>query len=181
MTRKLKTTNIKGKEYVEVKERLLAFKDDCANGSIRTELVSTADASRVIIKATVIPDVAKPERYFTGYSQARWDDAGSMVNKTSAMENAETSAVGRALAMMGIGIIDTVASVDEINKAKIEERKLPTLTTPTLPTVTPEGATAKQITTIQDLQAQGKVEKTLNPYKLSKSQAFKVISEVWGN
>jgi transcriptional regulator NrdR family protein len=40
-----------------------------------------------------------------------------MVNKTAALENAETSAVGRALAMMGIGVIESIASVDEINKA----------------------------------------------------------------
>jgi hypothetical protein len=40
-----------------------------------------------------------------------------MVNKTSALENAETSAVGRACAFAGIGVIDSIASADEVHKA----------------------------------------------------------------
>ena len=51
-----------------------------------------------IVKAFVVPDVDKPQRMFTGYSQAKRGDG--FINKTSALENAETSAVGRALAMM---------------------------------------------------------------------------------
>ena len=46
------------------------------------------------------------------------------------MENAETSAVGRALAMMGIGVIDSIASVDELNKAKNRGTGTKTQTTP---------------------------------------------------
>jgi hypothetical protein len=67
--------------------------------------------------AKVTPDTSKPERYFTGHSQA--DEKQGMVYKTAALENCETSAVGRALAMMGIGVIDSIASVDEMKKANV--------------------------------------------------------------
>jgi len=108
-----KAIDIKGKKYVLVSDRILAFNEEYKNGMITTDLISSPSDNMVIIKATVHPD-ADSGRFFTGYSQATWGDG--MVNKTSAMENAETSAVGRALAMMGIGVIDSVASVDEINK-----------------------------------------------------------------
>ena len=60
--------------------------------------------------------MSAPDRYFTGLSQEKVGDG--YINKTSAMENSETSAVGRALAMMGIGVIDSIASVDEVRKAE---------------------------------------------------------------
>ena len=111
-----KAINIKGKQYVLVSSRILTFNAEYPNGSIRTELISEPTAEVVVIKATVLPDFQNAKRYYTGYSQAKWGDG--YINKTSALENAETSAVGRALAMMGIGVIDSVASVDEINKAE---------------------------------------------------------------
>jgi len=111
-----KAIDIKGKEYILVKDRILAFNELFPTGSITTELVSSVDAQMVVVKATVKPD---EKRAFTGYSQATWGEG--YINKTSALENAETSAVGRALAMMGIGVIDSIASVDEIKKANNEE------------------------------------------------------------
>jgi hypothetical protein len=107
-----KAINIKGKQYVLVSDRVIYFNEAYPEGSITTELVSTPDAQTVIIKATIRPDTL---RTFTGYSQATWGDG--YINKTSALENAETSAVGRALAFMGIGVLESIASVDEINKA----------------------------------------------------------------
>lgn len=110
-----KAIQFKGKAYVQVKDRVNYFNEKYPQGCIETELVEIRD-SMVIFKAVVIPDVAEPNRYFSGYSQASFNDQSSFVNKTSALENAETSAVGRALAFMGIGVIDSIASVDEINK-----------------------------------------------------------------
>lgn len=115
MNLKDKAISIKGKKYVLVSDRVLFFNQEYPNGSIVTELVSDPTAEMVVIKATVTPDVDKPERKFTGYSQAVWGEG--MVNKTAALENAETSAVGRALGMMGIGVLDSIASADEVNKA----------------------------------------------------------------
>lgn len=109
-----KAIDIQGKAYVLVSDRVVYFNEQYPNGCIKTEY--TEQDTRVSFKATVIPDIDKPERFFIGHSQAVW--GVGMVNKTSALENAETSAVGRALAFMGIGVIESIASVDEINKAK---------------------------------------------------------------
>lgn len=111
----MNTINIKGKEYTPVSERIKFFNENYPNGSITTELVSAVDAENIVIKAVVTPDIKVPARIFTGYSQATVGDG--YINKTSALENAETSAVGRALGMMGIGITDSVASSDEVVKA----------------------------------------------------------------
>lgn len=108
-----KAIDIKGKKYVLVSDRIIYFNENYPGGYINTKLVSDPESDQIIIKATVYPE---PGRSFTGYSQAIKGD--SFINKTAALENAETSAVGRALAMMGIGVLDSIASVDEINKAQ---------------------------------------------------------------
>jgi len=114
-----KSINIKGKEYILVKDRVLYFNENYPNGSIQTQLLSEIKDDMVVIKAVVIPDVANPNRFFTGYSQAVWGDG--YINQSAALENCETSAVGRALAFLGIGVIDSIASIDEINKAQLQK------------------------------------------------------------
>lgn len=113
-----KAISIKGNEYVLVKDRIIFFNATYKNGAIHTKLLSEPEAETVVVQARVYPD-ADTSRYFTGLSQAKWGEG--MVNKTAALENAETSAVGRALAMMGIGVIDSVASADEMSKAGADE------------------------------------------------------------
>ena len=115
-TLKNKAIKIKGKDYVQVKDRVTYFNDTYPNGSIETK-VESDNGKEIIFCAIVTPDVSNPDRYFTGF--AGGIRGGSGVDSTSAVENAETSAIGRALAMMGIGIIDSVASVDEMHKAGI--------------------------------------------------------------
>jgi hypothetical protein len=117
-----KAIDIKGKKYVLVSDRVLEFNKLYPNGCIKTEKLEriVGQSDRVEFRAIVFPNIDSPERYFTGHSQAVWGEG--YINKTSALENAETSAVGRALAMMGIGVIDSIASVDEITKAKNQEK-----------------------------------------------------------
>ena len=131
-----KAIDIKGKKYVLVSDRVLAFNEEFKNGCIQTEMIewleeksSNTMKETVVVKAKVIPDTDKTDRYFTGYAQEVIGQG--YINKTSALENAETSAVGRALALMGIGVLDSIASVDEINKAK--NRGVKTNPTPDTP------------------------------------------------
>ena len=121
-----KAIDIKWKKYVLVSDRVIYFNENYPNWCIQTERFLEWDME--IFKATVIPDIEKPERYFTWYSQAKrvkeLDPKKKMdVNLTSALENAETSAVWRAIAFMWIGVIDSIASADEIKKAENEEKR----------------------------------------------------------
>lgn len=111
---KSKAIDIKGKQYVLVADRVTYFNDAYPNGSIETKRIAS-EGDVEVFQAIVTPDTAHPSRCFVAHSQARWGEG--MVNKTAALENAETSAVGRALALMGIGVIESIASADEIHKA----------------------------------------------------------------
>lgn len=115
-TLKDKAISIKGKDYVQVKDRIIYFNEKYPNGSIVTNLIS--DEDKVVMKAKVTPDVSSPERYFTGYSAS---NPSKSIEAQVPHEVAETSAIGRALAMMGIGVIDSVASVDEMRKVGVQE------------------------------------------------------------
>ncbi|MBU0962772.1 MAG: hypothetical protein KKD48_02610 [Nanoarchaeota archaeon] len=116
---KNKAVDIKGKKYVLVADRIVYFNEQYPNGCITTEILSNNNMSEgetILMKATIYPDSEIRHRNFNAYSQ---EIVGvGYINKTSALENCETSAVGRALAMMGIGVIDSIASVDEITKAE---------------------------------------------------------------
>ena len=108
---KFKTTNIKGKDYVEVNQRLLFFRNEpaYAGWSIESDLVDL-QPDRCCIKA-MIRDADGRIRA-TGH--AHEDRTSSMINKTSYVENCETSAFGRALAALGIGIETSIASANEV-------------------------------------------------------------------
>ena len=115
----MKTVDIKGKPYVMVKDKVSEFHRLYPNGSIRTELIEMTD--RFIVKAIVIPDIDQGSRYFTGHAE---EVIGStQINKTSALENCETSAIGRCLSCLNIGIIDSFASADEVANAIIKQEK----------------------------------------------------------
>ena len=117
---KSRAIKIQGKDYVLVSDRVIYFNEQYPKGCIQTKLLKWDKEGNIVIKAYIYPE-GKDGRYFTGYSQEKIGT--SFINKTSALENAETSAVGRALAMMGIGVIDSIASVDELNKAKNRSKK----------------------------------------------------------
>lgn len=113
----MKTIDIHGKPYVMVKDRLLEFHKLYSNGSIFTELVVMTE--KFTFKCTVIPDVKIMDRKFTGHAEEII--GSSQINKTSALENCETSAIGRALGSLGIGIDESFASADEVNTAKMQQ------------------------------------------------------------
>lgn len=112
---KKKAISIKGKDYVLVKDRIIAFNENHPNGCIKTFRQFDATNNREIVQAMVVPDMDTPDRYFTGYSQAVYE---WMINWQAALENCESSAVWRALAMMWYWVIESIASADEMRKAE---------------------------------------------------------------
>lgn len=105
--------NIKGKEYKTVAERINEFHANNKNCSIITEILKL-DEKIALIKCTIYPDVSNKDRIFVGHSSEKI--GSTMINTTSALENAETSAIGRALASAGYGGTE-FASADEISNA----------------------------------------------------------------
>lgn len=100
-------------DYAEVSERLPLFWKDCARGRITTEIV-VDDGTRIVVKAELYADIADPYPTTTGYAEEI--RGSSMVNKTSALENCETSAIGRALANYQYQGAKKRASLEEIIK-----------------------------------------------------------------
>lgn len=112
----IKTTDIKGKEYAEVNQRIKAFRMLYPEGTIQTDIVSNIDG---VITMKAIVGYYNEDNTFKilGTGTAYEKENSSYINKTSYVENCETSAVGRALGMLGIGIDTSVASADEVINA----------------------------------------------------------------
>lgn len=124
----IQTTDIKGKAYADVAQRIKAFRMVYPDGCIRTEMVSDKDGV-CIFRAEVsywqeYEDESALGRTYKcrrqvplGTGTAFERQGASFINKTSYIENCETSAVGRALGMAGFGIDVSVASADEVANA----------------------------------------------------------------
>ena len=82
-------------DYETVEVRLEKFIKDYPNFRIATEL-ETVEKARYIVKAYLYKDIADAVAWTTGLAEESITDRG--VNSTSALENCETSAIGRALA-----------------------------------------------------------------------------------
>ena len=108
----IKTIDVKGKDYAEVPQRIKAFRSLFPNGAIETSIISN-DNQMVVMKATVRDE----EGHILGEGHAYEKESSSFINKTSYIENCETSAVGRALGMCGFGIDTSVASYEEVANA----------------------------------------------------------------
>lgn len=117
---KIKTTDIKGKAYAEVNERIKAFRQLFPNGTITTEIISL-EGDIVIFKATALNEQGVV--LATGHAYEK--EGSTFINKTSYIENAETSAVGRCLGMLGIGIDTSVASAEEVQNAISNQKPKP--------------------------------------------------------
>ena len=117
----LQTVDVKGKNYVEVNKRVMAFRELEPNGSILTEIISLENGV-VVMKTTVISG----EGQVLGTGFACEKESSSYINKTSYIENCETSAVGRALGFCGIGVDSSIASAEEVSNAIQQQENLAT-------------------------------------------------------
>ena len=111
----LKKTDIKGKDYIEVNQRIKGFKMLYPEGFIHTQLVSMADG--ICVMTAEVGYYENGEKRILGTGTAYEKESSTFINKTSYVENCETSAVGRALGMAGIGIDTSVASAEEVTNA----------------------------------------------------------------
>ncbi len=118
INKKLKTTDIKGKDYVEVNERLKAFWQLCPDGRIVTNILKNEN-DICVIQAAVFENKEDNNPRATGIAYEK--EGSTFINKTSYIENCETSAVGRALGNAGIGIDTSVASYEEVSNAILNQ------------------------------------------------------------
>lgn len=102
---------IHGREYETVALRVKKFRDKHSDYTLQTEVL-TRDEDCVVMKASILDD--KGRVIATGHAEEYRQ--ASAINKTSALENAETSAIGRALAAFGLGGTE-FASADEVARA----------------------------------------------------------------
>lgn len=141
---RLKTTNIKGKQYVEVNTRIKYFRSspDFKGWSLETEIIELND-KRAVLCAKVTNQEGRVMATGLAYEVA----GSSHINKTSYIENCETSAWGRALGNLGIGIDTSVASYEEVSFA-IKGQEQQARTSPTT-------ATAQLLTAFQKVGISG--------------------------
>ena len=112
----LKPMNIKDKDYVPVNERIKAFRLIYPKGSIVTEIISLVNGV-VTMKASVFTE----DGLLLGTGHAQEKEGSTFINKTSYIENCETSCIGRALGSCGIGLEFGFASYEEVANAKAQQ------------------------------------------------------------
>lgn len=169
-----KTTNIKGKQYVEVNERIKFFRlEEKYNGwSLSTEVVHL-DENSCVIRATICNSDGMV--IATGFAQE--DKSSSYINKTSYVENCETSAWGRALANLGIGIDTSIASSNEVAIAIAKQNSKPqaqATTTPALKALT-DDIKDNMIKAVKEGKKDA-VANALGKYKVTKKLKEEILS-----
>ena len=100
-------------DYETVEERLIKFWKDHPDGQIHTKLLEHS-SGRFIVEASIYRTEADQRPWTTGLAEETVQGRG--VNATSALENCETSAIGRALANAGYATKGKRASREEMNK-----------------------------------------------------------------
>ena len=119
----MKTIKIKGKDYIEVNERIKFFRENFPDYSLTSEVIEKTPES-ILIKATI----KNQDGVVVATGMAEEIKGTTYINETSYVENCETSAWGRALGNFGIGIDTSVASADEVVNATISQKQQQWLT-----------------------------------------------------
>lgn len=119
----IKTTDIKGKDYAEVNQRIKAFRMVYPAGYIDTVMVSNENG--ICVFRAEVGEYVEGARRLLGSGMAYEHEGSTFINKTSYIENCETSAVGRALGMAGFGIDTSVASFEEVSNAIANQNAAP--------------------------------------------------------
>ena len=158
----IKTPDIKGKEYAEVNQRIKAFRMLYPQGVIETEMISNENG--ICIFKAFVGYREGNELYKLATGTAYEKENSTFINKTSYIENCETSAVGRALGMAGFGIDTSVASAEEVQNAIANQESTKSKTT--------IFATPKQIELINSLEIDTK--KMYKYYGIKKTEELTI-------
>ena len=146
----IKTTAIHNKDYAEVNQRVKAFRTVYPTGFIITHM--TLNEGLCIFRAEVgFYSDAGPVVLASGTAYEK--ENSSQINRTSFIENCETSAVGRAIGMAGYGIETSICSAEELNNAMYQQANPPA--PPAKPTrakakAQPQPAPVEQVEPIAD-------------------------------
>ena len=105
-------------DYIEVNQRIKAFRRLFPMGVIETEMLSNENGV-CIFRAYIKDD--EDNLLATGTAYEKEDS--TFINKTSYIENCETSAVGRALGMLALGIDTSIASAEEVQNAMANQEE----------------------------------------------------------
>lgn len=160
-THHFKTTNIKGKEYVEVNQRILYFRNNPAYSgwSLESEIISLDDSS-CVIKSTVKDDTGRVRA--TGFAQE--DRTSGNINKTSYVENCETSSWGRCLGNLGIGIETSIASANEVSMAIEKQNLMSSQATPLAKPIQQDDIYQKALKYVTDNPTQESLDRIIAKY-----------------
>lgn len=129
----IQTIEVKGNPYASVAQRIKAFRMLFPTGAIKTEIVSLENGVCVIHAIVGYNNAGRfdgdrTEFVVLGEGTAYEKEGSSFINKTSYIENCETSAIGRALGMCGLGIDSDVASAEETQNAQLQQDALKPIT-----------------------------------------------------
>ena len=109
------------KDYVEVNQRVIEFWQKYPNGRIHTEILSWENGV-IVIKASGYRDIADNFPFSVGHAYEK--EGAGMINATSALENGETSAVGRMLGLGGFSAKKSIASREEVENAIAQQEQI---------------------------------------------------------
>ena len=116
------SVDVQGRNYVMVNQRVKAFRMVYPDGFIRTSILNLENGM-VVFKASVGYRSEDGREFIVGEGTAYEKENSTFINKTSYIENCETSAVGRALGMAGFGIDASMASAEEVQNALLNQKK----------------------------------------------------------
>jgi hypothetical protein len=103
-------------DYEPVEIRLARYWEQYPDGRVDTEIVSHS-TDQFIVKASIYRNIGDAVPFATGYAEERVDPNPKRVNFASALENCETSAIGRALANANFAPRGARPSREEMAKA----------------------------------------------------------------
>lgn len=149
---------IHDKPYITVAERVQEAHKEGSFDSLSTEVLQYTP--QVIIKATV---TIKGKTY-TGISAA---NPNKTIEKQSPYEVAETSAVGRALGFAGFGIVEGIATADEIIKAESQANNEQAAVKPTTQTHTGNSTEVTQAMLDEEAKRHGSCDRCGSPMRIS--------------